>query len=425
VIALGSFSTIAGLTPPVLRAQLEYPTVNVSFAYLASINKTKYVDPYVGSYAVVTRDTFADKAVWSAVQVNIGAYQLGRLQNEQNYYVSNINIAASSADHTLEKLVNRTSTTLATEATDLGNIGLGQAISCSGSLIRSNRYDLSAVVDPLNLPTSYQTIYATDTSFASGYFGFRFLRESYPHGGCESGSAWLKSSLSPLPPAQAVLELGLEGSGRGDDPFKPSLSKNLAEIDLLTGLPDFLYLEARKYSVLKSKGFTDDEMRLLFGYIPQHQVDLDAVTWGAFELQADKSPTAIITITGNNPYKSGAVDRQKAKAKRVFTPPKDYDEAVSLYNTLKKDYPHWLAGKDNFAYQALGLEVFEWFQNVDFYYGELIEHKTHYQQLKQVPDFEIRNRLSWLTDTLSKVVALVDERDKHIAKAREVLSKGW
>jgi hypothetical protein len=114
------------------------------------------------------------------------------------------------------------------------------------------------------------------------------------------------------------------------------------------------------------------------------------------------------------------------KAKRVFKVPKDYNDTVALYNNqLKKDYPHWLAGKDNFAYQALGLEELDWLQNVDFYYGELIEHKTHYDQLKQVPDWEIRNKLTELIDKISKMTVLTEERDKHIAKAREILKKGW
>jgi hypothetical protein len=166
-------------------------------------------------------------------------------------------------------------------------------------------------------------------------------------------------------------------------------------------------------------------MKLVFGYVPKHQVDLDAVTWGVFEFYPDKAPTVIVTITGDNPYKTGAIDRQKAKAKRVFTSPKDYSEATVLYKQLVKDYPHWIAGKDSFAYQTLGLEIFDLLQNIDFYYGELLEHKTHYQQLKQISPKEIENRLNELVDKLSKVSALTEERDKHISKAREILKRGW
>jgi hypothetical protein len=152
--------------------------------------------------------------------------------------------------------------------------------------------------------------------------------------------------------------------------------------------------------------------------------DLDSVTWGAFEFNPE-SPTVVIAVVGDNPYKEGAVERQKAEAERWWRPPGDYREAVELYNQLRRDYPYWLAGKDSFAYQVLGLEIFEWLQNVDFYYGELIEHRTHYDQLRQVGDEEIRSRLNELIEKLSNVAGLSDERKKHIVKAKEVLKRGW
>jgi LmbE family N-acetylglucosaminyl deacetylase len=77
------------------------------------------------------------------------------------------------------------------------------------------------------------------------------------------------------------------------------------------------------------------------------------------------------------------------------------------------------------AYQILGWEFLDWMQNVDFYYGELLEHKAHYDQLKRVDPKEIENRLKELIDKLSKVTVLTDERDKHINKAREILRRGW
>jgi len=176
--------------------------------------------------------------------------------------------------------------------------------------------------------------------------------------------------------------------------------------------------------MLKSNGFTDEEIQLLLGYIPQHKVDLDSVTWGAFELHP-KDSTVVITITGDNPYSSGAIERQKGKVKRVFKPPKDYSEAVALYNSLRADYPYWLAGKENFAYQTLGWEELDLMQNVDFYYGELIEHRTHYSQLKRVDDDEMRRRIEEIIGKLSKVGGLKDERDRHVGKAKEILKRGW
>jgi len=403
----------------VTRAKLEYPTVDVFFPYLEAISKCRWYGPGFGNQAFWhfgTIDAFTDKSLW--VPLPNMFHIAMRMSDGNNTYTTSLDSTATTADFVLDKRVNGTATKLATEAIDIGASDVYQVVgSISGSTLKGYR-DASYTTTPT------LKISATDTTFASGAFGYT-KRRDYSGTGIHEGYALLKAPLSTLPPSQTILELSVEGSGKPDDPYRPSMSKNLVEVSSLTGLPDFLYLEAKKYSVLKAKGFTEDEIRLVFGYVPQYQVDLNSVTWGAFELHPDKSPTVIVTITGDNPYRAGAVNKQRAMAKRAFAVPKSYDEAVALYNQLKRDYPHWLAGKDSFAYQTLGLEIFDWFQNVDFYYGELLEHKTHYSQLKQVPDFEIRNRLNELIDKLSKVSVLINERDKHVAKVKEVLRSGW
>jgi hypothetical protein len=412
----------------ITREKLEYPTADVSFAYLAAINQLRYIDFFSWSYAILTKDIFADKAVWAAVKTYNTPMTVGRLRNIDNTYFNELYPPASFSDHRLYKRHAGSITTLAIEYVEIGLGGRGLAISCSGSTIKSLRYELETVTDPLALPAPNGTISATDTAFASGHYGFTFLYFYYPHGGSESGSAWLKAPLSPLPPALAVLEVEVEGSGAPEDPYRPLLGRNLVETTSLQGLPEFLYMEAKRYETLRARGFTEDEMKLLLGYVPQHQVDLDAVTWGAFEF-SEKSPTNIIVITGDNLHKQGAVGRQAELARgrnlKVLKPPRSYGEAVAQYSQLKRDYPHWLAGKDNYAYQTLGLEELELFQNADFYYGELLEHRTHYQQLKQVPDWELRRRLEWLESRLERVMVLAEERDKHLAKVREVRRVGW
>ena len=110
---------------------------------------------------------------------------------------------------------------------------------------------------------------------------------------------------------------------------------------------------------------------------------------------------------------------------RALAPPKDFSEAVEQYSKLEKDFPHWLAGKDNYAYQALGWEELELFAVVDFYYGELIEHKTHYDQLKRVPDLELGRDLKMWLGKLESVTVLTEERNKHVDKLRKVLKLGW
>jgi len=409
----------------ITRNKLEYPTQDVSFAYLASINKVRYCSFMELSYLVVARDSFTDKAVWAVVQPNTIPKVVGRLQNKNNTYFSWCHIPPVTRDHILTRIDNRRWVDLAVEAIDLDLSGRGLAISISGSVVKSLRYELPSPVDPLELPPPNVTISAVDTTFASGFYGFRPMRENSPHGASESGSVWLKFPMSPVPPAQAILEFDIEDTGNSNDPFTPSMSKDLVEISSLTGLPDFLYREAKRYNILKAKGLTDEEMELLLGYVPQHQVDLNAVTWGVFEFNPDKDSTVVVTTTRDNPYKPGAIERQKEGAEEWWRPPRNYSEAVELYKQMKKDHPYWLAGKDSFAYQVLGLEVLDYMQNVDFYYGELIEHKTHYSQLKQVSDEEIHNRINELIDKLSKAEGLYRERRKHIAKAREILRRGW
>jgi len=407
----------------ITRSKLEYPTVNVNFAYLSVINKTGIVSVH-WALATVTLDSFADKSVFGGVHKPVSAEVYGRLVDIDNYYYSYINTGKATSDHEIGITQSGIINTLASESVDLDNKGRGVRLSCSGSTLKSLRYDAPNVLNSLSLPTPAATIYATSTAFASGKFGYKII-DPVNHGGIDPITAYLLPTATPLSPALAVLELDIEGTGKPEDPFSPSLSRNLAEITNLTGLPEFLYQEAKKHQALVSKGFTEDEIKLVFGYIPQRFADLDSVTWGTFEFHPDKSPSVIITVTGDNPYKAGAVERQKTRAKRTFKPPRSYTEATDLYNQLKADHPEWLAGKDNFAYQTLGLEIFDLLQNVDFYYGELLEHKTHYDQLKQAPDWEIESRLNDLISRLSREPVLTDERDKHISKAREILKKGW
>jgi hypothetical protein len=315
------------------------------------------------------------------------------IANFNNTYDFDFDTGATTADYKICKAVNGTSIVLATEAVDLSTTTY---YKCRSTLVGST---LSYYRDGV------LRLQATDTSFASGVMGvhrhsvdlnwMRIYRKAY---------GTVKGVLTP----QAIIEVEVEGSGSRspEDPYRPKLKSNLMSIDSLTGLPEYLY---RQKDI-------------------QQQVDLDAISWGSFEF-SEKSPTNIIMVYGDNPYKAGAVQRQinyaKSKNLRVFAPPKDYGEAVSLYNRLKGDFKHWLAGKDNFAYMVLGDESLDLFQNVDFYYGELIEHRTHYEQLKQVPDWELRNRFNELKDKLSRVNVLIDERDKHLGKLNEILKKGW
>jgi len=417
--------------PKVTRAMLEVPTYNVSFAYLAAINQVIY-GPILGSgIAILARTVFTDRATIAGTQPSNYAMMIARWNNQRTHYYNYLNPSASAADHDLWKVVNGTYSLLATESVDISSTGQGLAISCSGSTIKSLRWGVSGGIDPLNPGTASATLSATDTSITSGYYGPRALHYTYPHGYSDTTSAYLLLPMTPLPPALAVVEVEVEKrEERGMLTYGPALERELVEVDQLQGLPQHLYLEAKRYNILRGKGFTDEEIELVFGYVPQHQVDLASVTWGAFELSPD-SPTNIIVITGDNPYRQGAVERQVQRARRknlkVLKPPKTYEEAVEMYKQLSRDFKHWLAGKDNFAYQVLGHEWLEPMAVADFYYGELVEHRTHYSQIKQVSDQELWFILGFWEMRLDahKDKMPGNEYEVHKRKFVEIKKRGW
>jgi len=427
-IADSAIATAKIADSAVTKAKLEYPTVDVSFAYLAAIDKVVFCSHWTYGYSVLTRNSFADKAVFGACQVNRYSLMMGRVVDKGNFYFSVYDPGVTTGDHYLAKYVAGAGTGLGSEAIDIDNSGRGLMISCSGSSIKSMRFELPAPRDPLSLPSPNYTIAVTDTSFASGYFGYRPLRETYAHGGSTPDAVYLKPPASEVPRALMIIEVEATGDGSPESPFRPLLSETLVDVSELRNAPDFLKIEKRKYDVLKARGFTEEEMKVLLGYVPQRQVDLDSVSWGSFEF-SERSPTNIVVVTSDNPYEAGAINRQvefaKKKGLKALRPPRDYDEAVSQYNELKRGFKHWLAGKDNYAYQTLGLEVFELFQSVDFYYGELIEHKAHCDQLKAVPRQEIERRLEELEERLKRIEVLHEERDKHLNKLREAVKRGW
>jgi hypothetical protein len=400
----------------ITRDKLEYPTENVRFTYLASIERIHVFKDtrWIHNWNILTSDIFSDKAV--EVYLMLGSCDLvfGR-HNLGDRYFTQTWIEATTQDHLMFKFIAGVVTQLGYEAVDL-TAGYPEQIvhSNSGSSLKSFR---AGVTTP--------QITATDTALASGRFGFASRHDRAVQ---TIGLAWLRPARSPALPALAVLEVEVEGSGAPEDPYRPLLNRNLVEIASLEGLPSFLYQEARKYEILKAKGFTDEEMKILLDSIPQHQIDLASVTWGAFEFNKD-SPTNIIVITEDNPYQQGAIQKHielaRSKNLRVLDPPKSYGEAVAQYNTLKHEFKHWMAGKDNYAYQVLGLEELDIFQNVDFYHGELIEHKTHYDQLKRVPEWELWRRLEELERRLERVTVLTEERDKHMEKLKAVKRLGW
>lgn len=406
--------------PTITRDKLEYPLNNQKdFGYACGLGKLIpiYGEESATGYHLAYPETYSDKMISAVVKGHAnnssgrsGLY--GRSSDHLNWYSCGIDTGASTADFRIRKNVNGTPSDLASESVDL-NYGVPRslALSISGSTIKAFR-------GKGNPPPSgtTPTISATDTDFASGYFGFGIFFEGLYEAEPTSwnlATGGLYDPLTELPKPITIVEID-------------QLKQNLVEISQINNAPEFLKQEYKKYELLKQKGFTDEEIKLLLGDIQTH-VDVASVTWGAFDHKPGHN-TMLITITGGNPYTgekaiTEQIEHAKSKGLKVLSPPRDYSEAIEQYRQLKKDFPEWIAGKENYIYQC-GFDV-EPLACADFYYGELIEHKTHYKQLKRVPEWELERTIKRWRDLHKYAKAPKEEIEKHAKKLDEVLRVGW
>jgi len=102
----------------ITRSKLEYPTADVSFAFLTIIDKTLTCQ-FIRGVIIGTRDSFADKAVFGGAQVNQNPSLYARYQDYNNSYDNILNPVNVGTDHQLEKIVAGSITALAKEAVDI------------------------------------------------------------------------------------------------------------------------------------------------------------------------------------------------------------------------------------------------------------------------------------------------------------------
>ncbi len=369
--------------PTITRDKLEYPTEDVSFAYLQAIGKVySYPDEghMAGSLLFGTVDSFADKSVEVFITGEIG-YVYARWSDDDNFYRTYQETGLSTADHKLHKFVGGTNTELGSESVDLNDYYMYRyKLSCNGSAIKSFRVDMTT-----------PKISVTDTDLASGKYGiFSPNSDAYPS---LYGSIYLRAPSTKLPQLKAIVEFDIIGSGTEEDPIRPNLKQ-------------------------------------LFDQHPEldKQIDKTAVTWGAFDPKPEHN-TMLITITAGNPYTgekaiTEQIEHAKSKNLKVLKPPRDYSEVTEQYRQLKQEFTEWIAGKDNYAYQTLGHEDFEKFQVADTYYGNIVEGYKP-DAYKNVPDWEMRKTLAMWKERLKRATVVKSEAEKHLKKLEEVEKNGW
>jgi len=201
----------------VTRDIMEYPVVDVSFAYLASIDKLeRVVRGTTTIQALVTIDDFDDLACegFSSGDMSI---VIGRYQGIQDHYGILQYSPATTADFILQKQVAGAFTDLGYEAVDLGsNEGFLVKIACKGTTISAYRDDM---VTP--------KISVTDTSFAKGRFGITWARLGTIE--IEPATVYLRKALSPSPRVLGYFEVPIIGEGTIENPFHPKMPEEIID----------------------------------------------------------------------------------------------------------------------------------------------------------------------------------------------------
>jgi len=361
----------------VTRAKLEYPTEDVTFVYLAAINKTRFLYGDMASkLATVTSDDFTDKAVQVASldDFNNSLYARAGADNSNTYY-SYIDSDQTTEDFLLKKVVDGTITQLGSEAVDItAHISCLIMLSCSGSTIKAFRNDMAT-----------PKISVTDTDLTSGGYGPGVV--SYAR--FYSLDAILKAPATQLSKPLAVIEVEITGKGTEEDPIRPKLPEDLRD-------PKELGLNLNK-----------------------PQINLKAVSYGLIDYKGGNTALVAIYEHGANYLDPNRIQEAIDNAINKFKVPSNVQEAEQLHKELRKANPDMVAGKHTIAYHLIGDANIEPCSVADFYHGNLIQE----QKIKGVPEWELRRTLLRWKDRLEKARINSELKDSHLKKLNECLKR--
>jgi hypothetical protein len=363
------------------RNEMEYPTEDVSFVYLAAIDKIERLDITSGGISsgsgiiYGTSDSFTDKSIQGQGGGNYPIW-LGRYVDGQNYYFMRIGVPDATNDFGIRKVVSGTTIELSSESVDLSDVGYLCSFSNSGSTLKGFRIDM---VTP--------KLTTTDTSFTNGKFGiFSYFGESSSNRWTDPFGTYLRPPSTQLPPAQRILEFEITGTGSEDDPIRPNFSQNIQDH------PEF------------------------------GKIDTLTVTWGAFDYKYES--TILAVITGDNYYQQGAILEQESYVKnknlKVFRPPRDLLEAKQLHSQIKSERPDIIAGSHNLAYQCIGHPDLEPLAVADFYDG-FVQGTYNIKELDKVPQWELERTIKMWEKRLELSSITSTEKDKHFPRLRSVI----
>jgi len=355
----------------VTRAKLEYSTDKIVFDYLICIDKA------MGLEILINRDICGRISIDSFTDKGVQAYLFGggtdrifvRWQDVDNWYSSYIEDGEATADHQIRLMRAGSESTLGTESVDVGTVWMKCKFEAIGSTLNSYREDLTT-----------PAITVTDTTFSSGKFGVKY----YGHGnnGLTGFYAVLYTPSTTTRRPLAILEYEV-----GEQSIiRPSQIITIDEA-LQKGykLPEEIVRRYKIYQSLKNKGFTDEEIKDLFGTF-KTKIDVLSISWGSIDFKKEDG-TVHVCIYSNNPYNSNALDEHisfvKNKGLDVITTI-DRSKLIDIYSQIRKKRPSIMITENELAFQLFGDKKSMLMSLADFYEREVL----NLNRIKDVP-FEI------------------------------------
>jgi len=326
--------------------------------------------------AVLTKDTYADKAIFtvygfpSGVSTG-GAYLQAReadiATNDRNYYYLRQEPAASTADRKIVKRVGGTETVLATEAADYSDwVQSGVKLQCLGTTIKAfmaydgTTYWWHSPLEDILSTIMVEKLSVTDTSLSSGRFGITNHWDTYHYGHGTTSisyvfSDWVSwemtfildaaspSMLEPIAFFEAPVEFFDLPEYNEDDTVNISrqfYSVKMPE-EIVTVEKPVPQCVQRKVEVLRRKGWSEEEIKAFMPEaFPVERINRLAVTWSALIPTDSKgkptSNTALVRVFHSSPEYVHPIEKRIQAIKEMRGVRQlSREEAISL--ALKMD----------------------------------------------------------------------------------------
>jgi len=360
------------ITPqlPVKRSDLEYPTEDVNFPYLAIINKLFFEYDESSEPAIFTLDSFTDKAIKTWGLTRSSDYVWGRMMARRvdmnNKYFVQLMDNQSTKDFILFKMVDGTVTELGYEAVDLNtNTFYPEKLSLLGSNIKAYRTDMDT-----------PKISVTDTDLASGRFGFTLYARGYISVVFEA--TYLLAPSSPSPQVNVIVEYDVIGEGTIENPIKPNMPQELVEVSKDQVTPE-------EWLAIQSNSKGEHGLPL---------IDRLSVTWGSVDYKGE--PTMLCAIYSSSPSYLREdrilkhIEYAKKKNLMVIKIPRTLREVNEIHKKITGTRREMMITVNELAYHLLGKPELEIDAVADFYERELLD----LNRIKKVPTWELHRILN-------------------------------